>query len=563
MSRSFLVAMARVARQHARDRQRAVRDAQRAENAAERQRKATLRASIYDAKQRKRQYQEDRAAEVVEQNASLEARLNELGTLLVDGLRAPTAIDFRSLLKQLHVPQLDLSGLETSEPAPPWELYAPDLPHALLRWWPPVKHAYEERLDDARRRFEAARRACEDREAARLNTIEHRRAQYSEQVAALRAETDTQNATIKAWREAFLRGEKEAVGAYSMLVLSRTDRPDCFPHKFKIAFAPASKQLVLEYDFPQMDESVPACKGYSYVRASDKINESPMPEKQRRAMYASLIAQTTILTLHELFSSDQNIIGSIVLNGFVDTIDPGTGQPVRPCIVTVRATREVFASLNIRHIEPTAALRTLNASFSKSPAELAPVRPLLHFDMVDPRFIKESDVLSTLDHRPNLMELNPSEFESLITNLFQKMGLETKLTQASRDGGVDCVAYDPRPIFGGKIVIQAKRYKHTVGVSAVRDLYGTMQNEGASKGILVTTSGYGRAAFDFISGKPMELLDGANLLYLLKTHAGIEAKIVVPEDWRDPVIDVLEIPVLCPTSGSMPLSGAASVPGTL
>lgn len=43
---------------------------------------------------------------------------------------------------------------------------------------------------------------------------------------------------------------------------------------------------------------------------------------------------------------------------------------------------------------------------------------------------------------------------------------------ASRDGGVDCVAFDPRPIFGGKVVIQAKRYKGTVGVSAVRDLFG-------------------------------------------------------------------------------------------
>ena len=70
------------------------------------------------------------------------------------------------------------------------------------------------------------------------------------------------------------------------------------------------------------------------------------------------------------------------------------------------------------------------------------------------------------------MELSPSEFESLITNLFEKMGLETRQTQASRDGGVDCVAYDLRPIFGGKVIIQAKRYKNTVGVSAVRDLFG-------------------------------------------------------------------------------------------
>jgi restriction system protein len=160
--------------------------------------------------------------------------------------------------------------------------------------------------------------------------------------------------------------------------------------------------------------------------------------------------------------------------------------------------------------------------------------------MVDPRFVKEADVLGTLDQRPNLMDLTPGEFESLITNLFQQMGLDTKQTRPSRDGGVDCVAFDPRPIFGGKVVIQAKRYKNTVGVSAVRDLYGTMQNEGATKGILVTTSGYGKSSYEFANDKPLELLSGSNLLFLLKEHANVEAKIVVPDDWKDPLLDVPE-----------------------
>lgn len=79
-------------------------------------------------------------------------------------------------------------------------------------------------------------------------------------------------------------------------------------------------------------------------------------------------------------------------------------------------------------------------------------------------------------------------------------------------------------------MIQAKRYKNTVGVSAVRDLYGTMQNEGASKGSLVTTSGYGKSSFHFAAGKPLELLSGTHLLYLLAENAGIEP----PEDWVDP-----------------------------
>ena len=67
-----------------------------------------------------------------------------------------------------------------------------------------------------------------------------------------------------------------------------------------------------------------------------------------------------------------------------------------------------------------------------------------------------------------------------------------------------------------------------------------MQNEGASKGILVTTSGYGKASFDFANGKPLELLAGSNLLYLLEQHTGVKAKIEVPDTWKDPAPDVAE-----------------------
>ena len=63
-------------------------------------------------------------------------------------------------------------------------------------------------------------------------------------------------------------------------------------------------------------------------------------------------------------------------------------------------------------VDSPACLLDLSASVSKNPAKLIPVRPVLQFDMVDPRFIEEADVLSGLDQRPNLMELKPGEFES-------------------------------------------------------------------------------------------------------------------------------------------------------
>lgn len=124
------------------------------------------------------------------------------------------------------------------------------------------------------------------------------------------------------------------------------------------------------------------------------------------------------------------------------------------------------------------------------------------------------------------------DFENLIREIFEQEfasnGGEVKITQASRDGGVDAVAFDPDPIRGAKIVIQAKRYTSTVGVSAVRDLYGTTLNEGATKGTLVTTAEYGPDAYKFAQGKPLTLLDGGNLLHLLAKH-GHRAKIDLGE----------------------------------
>ena len=124
------------------------------------------------------------------------------------------------------------------------------------------------------------------------------------------------------------------------------------------------------------------------------------------------------------------------------------------------------------------------------------------------------------------------DFEHLIrevfANEFNSNGGEVKVTQASKDGGVDAIAFDPDPIRGGKIVIQAKRYTNTVGVAAVRDLYGTVMNEGATKGILVTTAVCGPDAYEFAKGKPLTLMNGANLLYLLEKH-GHKARIDIRE----------------------------------
>jgi hypothetical protein len=87
----------------------------------------------------------------------------------------------------------------------------------------------------------------------------------------------------------------------------------------------------------------------------------------------------------------------------------------------------------------------------------------------------------------NIAAMHLEDFDRLIRELLEEectdIGGELKVTQASSDGGFHAVAFYPDPIRGGrKVLIQAKRYTNTVGVAAVRDLYGTVVNEGATKG---------------------------------------------------------------------------------
>jgi restriction system protein len=504
---------------------------------AERALKAYERSQALAEKERKQLYLEARIAEMEAQNEQLASVEQALETLLTSTLDVDDYVDLESLREEPLLPEFQPGALEVSEPAPELTDFLPSEPSGLAKFKPGAGKKHAREVEAATERYEAERASHQEREQERVDALEKARREHEVLIADIRSKTDARNRELDDFQARLAAADPDAVVDYFSLVLDKSSYPSEFPKKFKIAFVPESKQLVVEYELPPA-AVVPQARAFKYIKARDAIDASPRPATQSRTLYASVVAQMAVRTLHELFEADRGEkLETLVFNGYVDTIDPATGRPITPHLVTVRVSREAFLELDLRNVEPLACLKGLNASVSRNPADLTPVRPVLDFNMVDPRFVQESDVLSTLDTRPNLMELTPSEFESLITNLFEKMGLETRQTQASRDGGVDCVAYDARPILGGKVVIQAKRYKNTVGVSAVRDLFGTMQNEGASKGILVTTSGYGKSSFNFADGKPLELLSGTNLLYLLAEHAGIEARIQAPEDWVDPAAD--------------------------
>lgn len=513
-----------------------LREIRRDARAAMRAQKADERAERERLKADRKAAQEDWAAEVDRKNEELTAYVASLEGLLTQTLEVDDYIDFESLKETLATSPFDPG--EDGKPQPPPELVLPQ-PKGLGRLLKgSAKHQQE--IDAAKASHEAALKEYDASEASRRQRLDQARADYEKQVLEQQEQNARQHAEIDKLRNRFEQDDPEAIVQYFSRVLEASSYSDGFPRHHKMAYSPESRQLVLEYQLPTFDV-VPEVKGFKHLKTKNEMTSTARPMSQRKSLYASVVAQVALRTLHEIFESDrEERIDTVVFNGYVDTVDRATGKPIQPHLVTVRTTRDTLGSIDLEHVEPQACLKALNASLSRSPSELVPVRPVVDFNMFDPRFIEESDVLTELDVRPNLMGLTPLEFESLITNLFEKMGLETRATRPSRDGGVDCVAWDNRPIFGGKVIIQAKRYKNTVGVAAVRDLFGTLHNEGANKGILVTTSGYGKAAFEFCQGKPIELLDGGNLLFLLREHTGIEAKIEPPEDWVDPSPEMIE-----------------------
>ena len=327
-------------------------------------------------------------------------------------------------------------------------------------------------------------------------------------------------------------GEPAAVADYCRMVLSGSEYPEDFPQEHDLEYNTATGMLVVDYSMPSK-EHIPVLKTVRYVASRDELRETNVSAPALNRMYDSLLYQVALRTIYELIDADAvGTIGSIVLNGFVTSHDSATGREVTACILSIQVSRDEFLQINLGNVDPKTCFRELKGIGSSQLSGLTPIAPILRIDRADARFVSHYDVVDALDDSTNLAAMDWQDFENLIRELFEKEfaqgGGEVRVTQASRDGGVDAIAFDPDPIRGGKLVIQAKRYTNTVGLSAVRDLYGTVVNEGAIKGILVTTSVYGPDAYEFAKDKPLSLVNGSNLLHLLQKH-GQKARIDLAE----------------------------------
>jgi restriction system protein len=392
--------------------------------------------------------------------------------------------------------------------------------------------AWQGEVADIKRAHTAALRAYEKSVAATREEHEKQVSAWSTRRDDYLANQSAGHAAVDVKRIAYESKDPETIIEYCDLVLSSSRYPDYFPQEFDLDYDPTAKTLIVDYQLPSPDD-LPNLKGVKYIASRDDCEEQFLSEAQSSKLYDDVLYQVVLRTVHELFEADAvSAINAIVLNGIVTAVDRTTGKPVTACVLSLRASRAEFLEINLAQVDPKACFKSLKGVGSSRLHGLSPVPPIMQLRREDGRFASAYEVANTLDGSVNLAAMNWEDFEHLIREVFEKefssSGGEVKVTQASRDGGVDAIAFDPDPIRGGKIVIQAKRYTNTVGVGAVRDLYGTVLNEGATKGVLVTTSDYGPDSYTFANGKPLVLLSGANLLHMLEKH-GHRARIDLQE----------------------------------
>lgn len=99
-------------------------------------------------------------------------------------------------------------------------------------------------------------------------------------------------------------------------------------------------------------------------------------------------------------------------------------------------------------------------------------------------------------------------FEGLCAAYFNRQGYTAELTPTTGDQGADIVLRAPD---GAVEIVQCKHQAGSVGQPVLRDLVGAMTHFGARRGYLVTSASFSEPARRWAVGKPIVLIDGAQV----------------------------------------------------
>ena len=124
-----------------------------------------------------------------------------------------------------------------------------------------------------------------------------------------------------------------------------------------------------------------------------------------------------------------------------------------------------------------------------------------------------------------IMTSSPDFFEELVIDVLVAMGYggsredAGKVLGAPGDEGIDGIIKEDK-LGLESIYVQAKRWTNSIGRPQVQAFVGSLEGQGATKGIMITTSHFTNTAFEYITKiqKKVVLVDGTFLAKLMIEH---------------------------------------------
>lgn len=497
-----------------------------AQREADRQARAAQAAASRGEREAQRAYQQSREAEATRLSGLLDARVADLESVLRGAVRRP-AFSLAALLTPVQLPAFDPGELAVPVPMPDQARYhVPPPPSAFHR------RRYEEMLAQARARFEQDWYRAQAADTERQRRLDDYRREFEAWATEQYRQDGERISRTRELAGRLAQGETAAVEEYFSAVLyGGAGWPEGFPRQLTLAWDRNRRQLVVSWELPAF-EVVPEHARVRYVKSDDREVPVARTAAERKRLYREVLAQSGLRVLDELFRADTDrLVASIALSGFVVGADPATGLVADRVLLAVTAARADFTPIVLDQVSAIDCLEGLGGKLSARPERLQEVQPARLPESVGSTMAGQGG-----EDEPDLFTMDPIAFEELIAALFRARGYRVETTARSGDEGVDVVAVDPDPVTGGKIVIQAKRYRHTVSPTAVRDLDSTVRHHGAIKGILVTTAGFGRGSYSYIENKPLSLVTGPELVELL-AEQGLRGRLGPAEAAVDALLD--------------------------
>jgi restriction system protein len=113
----------------------------------------------------------------------------------------------------------------------------------------------------------------------------------------------------------------------------------------------------------------------------------------------------------------------------------------------------------------------------------------------------------------SIRALPRKQFEFLVAEDYRRQGYQVEFSAGwGADGGVDLTLRRA----GRTSLVQCKHWKvFSVGAPVIREMFGLMTSEKTDEAIIVTSGKFTRDAQEFAAGKPIQLIDGPQLLALV------------------------------------------------